>query len=983
MRRTPSSTIRRRLLAGTTTSVIALAAALGAAGSATGAPPAQTVFEDQGFVTASAGDGYLKPVSDAGTNVACLTAGTSTSATPIPGCGFTPPDAGGSGALRLTSALNTQVGGVGSTQSVPITKGLDVVFNTYQYGGTAADGISFYLAATDPYAPAVPERIGQAGGALGYAPASAGSTTGNGLARGYLGIGFDVFGNYLNTTVDGTGCAAPAPGANDNNVSVRGPGHLRQGYCVLQSDTALVGTDLRGTTRADSAVPVEVLINPTSTVQTSVSTPSITVDPGTYKVVYTPIGKAPRSLSGPLPRVGAGIPAGIYPSSWVDPVTGYPYKLTYGWAASTGGSTDVHEVNYLKSQTVAGPVPVLELEAAPAATTAARGTTGSLVLSPSVSPDGGTESEPVRATVTFPSGITPTASTSTGWSCGITGQVQTCTHTPSTPIAAGTALPTLTLPYSVPASTTAGTRQITTVLASTDASAVNRGNAVTVSKVVTTLTAEDASAAIGSTVSLSATVAPGHTGTVTFRVGTTTLCSATANASTGVATCTTAALSGPAGDRQLDVTYTGDAEYESSIDQATLTVTEVATTVVAAATPSSVTYGTRHTLAHSGLPSAATGTVTFSVDGTVVCTATLPQPTCADTVTRDAGEYAVTAAYSGDATYAASTTAAAATATVTKAPVAVTAGADPDRVDHRGTTELSVQGIPPAATGIVVFSSGSTELCRVTLPDTACDATVGLGAGDHPVTAAYSGDVNHLSATSTAMTLVVDRASFGPDVEFSPVGAPYGTPVTVTLRGVPDDATGTFTLTDGDGRPICTITLPSRSCTTTTLVPGNGTVSVAYAGDDDYGPLSTTSTTSPRTVPAVTRDTTTTRSSEPRSLRAVWAAVPGAVSYRLQLSTTPDFGSSVTGYGSRDVGDTTAYEIDGLEPGVAYYYRVVALSADGVELATMSYSASTAAAPALASTGADGAQTGLLIGVLALALGMTAVGIRRMRARRG
>jgi hypothetical protein len=131
-----------------------------------------------------------------GGNQACLTAGPASPSTSIVNCSPTS-DAAGGGALRLTTNGNSQVGSVFNTTSLPTSQGLDVTFNAYQFlkaSANPADGLSFTLAAANPADPVPPTTTGPTGGSLGY------STNGglNGLPDGYLGIGFDVYGNYLN-----------------------------------------------------------------------------------------------------------------------------------------------------------------------------------------------------------------------------------------------------------------------------------------------------------------------------------------------------------------------------------------------------------------------------------------------------------------------------------------------------------------------------------------------------------------------------------------------------------------------------------------------------------------------------------------------------------------------------------------------------------------------------------------------------------------
>ena len=154
------------------------------------------------------------------TSSACPPLGTAT-ANPLASC-TTATDAQGSGKLRLTSSRAGLEGGIFASTSVPTSQGLDVTFNSYQYGGSfGADGIAFVLAAVDPANPVTPSVIGQSGGSLGYSVQG----TQPGLTHGYLGVGIDPFGNYSNK-FEGTGCTDPANIAQrmPGQVVVRGPG---------------------------------------------------------------------------------------------------------------------------------------------------------------------------------------------------------------------------------------------------------------------------------------------------------------------------------------------------------------------------------------------------------------------------------------------------------------------------------------------------------------------------------------------------------------------------------------------------------------------------------------------------------------------------------------------------------------------------------------------------------------------------------------
>jgi len=857
----------RSILAGLVVAGLAGLALVGAgATSASAAAPAQTTFVQEGFTGATAGSGYILPTTtSSGGNVACLTApptsGTNTGS--IPTCAGTT-DAVDSGALRLTSNVNNQSGGVGAKQSVPITKGIDAVFNSYQYNGTSADGIVFYLAATDPYNPAVPAKIGYLGGSLGYSASTANNA--QGLSHAYLGIGLDRFGNFANRQFGGTGCNADA-GTNGtlfaNAVTVRGPGDGSTGYCV-QSRTAVNGSlNKTGVTdRAQAKVPVEIVINPTSSALTAQQNTSVSVPAGQYAVVFTSIGGTQQIVTGVLPKLGTSSNAANIDSSWIDPATGYPYKLTYGWVAGTGGQNDIHEVNYLKTTTAAGPVPVLTAQPG-GTTTVAHAGSGTYTVTPTVSADGGSETQLVRTTTTFPAGITPSAAGATGdgWTCSASGQVVTCDQA-AADRDPGTVLPQLTIPYTV--SGAARTATVSTVVASTDAEAITISRAVTVQPQSSSVTVTDTTATVGDQAVLTATVASGSeqggttpTGTVTFTdtASGEVLCSGPV--SSGVASC--AVPTSTVGTRGITATYAGDADHTAASGTGSLVVTKVPTAITLTSDPESAAYGETVTVgvdglgAQDGTAPAPTGTVTFSEGDTVLCTATLPDTSC-DVTGLTAGKHAITAVYSGDDRYAGSSAVAVdltvrkASTTLTPTPSNPTDPTDPTAptdttvtVTHGETTKLHTPTVPDDATGTIDFvTDDGTVLCTATLPDTTCAVPSDLAGGTHRVHAEYSGDDNYEPAEGEPFDLVVTAQ---PTQLVASTGAAHttvGSKVRLSASGLPSGATGTVTFTAADGTVLCTATLPETSCETDALPVGTNTVTVAYSGDASFAASSTT-----------------------------------------------------------------------------------------------------------------------------------------------
>ena len=253
-----------------------------------------------------------------GSSGVCLTAGTNTTLTPVPDCQSSGGDANGSGALRLTDNAGNRVGTIFSNVTLPTADGLDVTWDSYQYNGTGADGISFDFAAANPANPAPPTTTGPNGGSLGYVTDGGNS----GMPNGYLGFGADVYGNFENTSFGGSTCTQVSP-ATKESMGVRGPGNGTTGYCLLgQVNLAspLTLDSKSATSRTGLAVPEEVVINSTGSAVTASAS-------------------------------GISVPAG-----WLG-TNGVPQALAFGWAASTGGSNEFHDINNLQATSLqTGPV---------------------------------------------------------------------------------------------------------------------------------------------------------------------------------------------------------------------------------------------------------------------------------------------------------------------------------------------------------------------------------------------------------------------------------------------------------------------------------------------------------------------------------------------------------------------------------------------------------------------------------------------------
>jgi uncharacterized protein YjdB len=177
----------------------------------------------------------------------------------------------------------------------------------------------------------------------------------------------------------------------------------------------------------------------------------------------------------------------------------------------------------------------------------------------------------------------------------------------------------------------------------------------TVNKGTTTTTLASSSnpSAFGSSVTFTATVSPSTaTGTVTFNDGSTTL--GTGTISSGKATFSTSALA--VGSHSIKASYGGDANDNSSTSSTLTQKVEQPSTTALTSSTNPAPYGAPVTFTATVLPAAATGTVTFNDGGTALATVTIGSgPVVYTTSSLAVGSHSITAVYSGNTTYAGST----------------------------------------------------------------------------------------------------------------------------------------------------------------------------------------------------------------------------------------------------------------------------------------------------------------------------------------
>jgi hypothetical protein len=270
------------------------------------------------------------------------------------------------------------------------------------------------------------------------------------------------------------------------------------------------------------------------------------------------------------------------------------------------------------------------------------------------------------------------------------------------------------------------------------------------------------------------------TGTVAFTENATTIANCGAQPLTsGRATCTVV-YTGP-GAHSISAVYSGDSNFATSISTLVQTVNQAATTTAVRpsanplATGEPVIYTATITVSSPGSGSPS-GTVTFNDGGNAIsaCTAeALTSSTLMCGVTyASVGSHTVTAVYSGDSNFLASSTTAALTEVVNQATTSTTisSSANPSAAGQAVTYTATIAVAAPGTgdpTGTVAFTDGNTTIsgcgsspvsavgqggtatCTVTYPT----------VGSHMITLAYSGDANYLASTSAKFTQTVNDAT--------------------------------------------------------------------------------------------------------------------------------------------------------------------------------------------------------------------------------
>lgn len=361
------------------------------------------------------------------------------------------------------------------------------------------------------------------------------------------------------------------------------------------------------------------------------------------------------------------------------------------------------------------------------------------------------------------------------------------------------------------------------------------------------------------------------------------------------------------GTHVLHAAYAGDPSFAASAASATVVVTQ-APTLASAPIPFSV--DPNHDLSLNAAVHttsfgyhAPTGTMTFSIGSTVLGTAPVTESTDPATSydagvaslvipssSLPSGSFTITAAYSGDANYAALPVATTFTATVSGASetpstttlhvsttaangFTATATVAPSSPVPQGQLDFYVDGV------LVAFQSLNAGSASFTGTLT--------GAGAHTISALYLGQAPYAASVAPSVTVTVAGPSVPSTTAISlpQTSANLGDSLLVAASVTPLSATGTVRLVvDGNtfGQPVALSGGKAAvPFTTTGLLPGTHVVALSYSGD---------STVQPSASPAVNLALASSGDSFQLSVPGSVAVARGTTSAPATVALTPSGG---------------------------------------------------------------------------------------------
>jgi hypothetical protein len=367
----------------------------------------------------------------------------------------------------------------------------------------------------------------------------------------------------------------------------------------------------------------------------------------------------------------------------------------------------------------------------------------------------------------------------------------------------------------------------------------------------TALTSNADPSVYGDPVTFTATVSSAGgtpSGTVEFRRDGTTIAGCGSEALVaGVATCTVSSLG--AGTHSVTAHYSGsDSFVDSSSAAYDQEVLRAATSTILESNDNPSIYRDPVTFTATVLGvggAVPTGTVQFEIDGVPYGA---PVPLAAGSAAIDApelpaGNYQIVATYSGNDDYEPSD--ASVTQIVVRAATATVIESDANPSVFGDAVTFTATVTPHPAAGTVQFRVDGIDL-GTPVPVgpggvAVSESTTDLDAGDHEITADFSGSANFL-ASSGSLTQDVGDAVTSTSLDVTPANPAYGAPITATATVGGAPGTGTpngsvqFAINGVDSGAPVSLTGGVASTTMSGPSAGHHMISARYLGSSNHRP---------------------------------------------------------------------------------------------------------------------------------------------------
>jgi len=293
------------------------------------------------------------------------------------------------------------------------------------------------------------------------------------------------------------------------------------------------------------------------------------------------------------------------------------------------------------------------------------------------------------------------------------------------------------------------------------------------------------------------------------------------------------------------------------------------------------------------------------------------------------GNHSIVAIYSGDTDHSGSQSTALKQQILQAAGVVITSSNPSSVAETNIVLTASVTGVQTLLpTGSVTFKDGASVLAITPVSPAAGTAsasgvavfnTSSLSPGTHTIVASYSGDTNYQPGNSLPLTQTIIVANTSVSLASSGNPATFGTALTFTsnVAGTGGSVTGSVTFVDGASvlGKAGVNNSGTATLTTTTLAPGQHTITAVYSGDANNQP--NTSSALQQLVQQTTLSTIVSSANPAQTLASIVLSctVSNGGAQRATGSVTFTDGSTLLGTAALDVNGVATISLPSLAAG--------------------------------------------------------------------